>query len=50
VILIFNMEILSYSLVALSEALYTLIFFLFLILFVRAKDLRQFFLQGFFWE
>ena len=46
VILIFNKDLLESSLVALSEALYTLIFFLFFILFIKAKSLRGIFISG----
>lgn len=45
-ILIFNKEILDMSLVALSEAVYILSFFLFFILFVKAKSLRDIFAAG----
>jgi len=47
IILIFNREILQMSLVALSEEVYTLAFFLFFILFVRATSLRAIFVAGF---
>ena len=46
VILIFNREILDMSLVALSEEVYTLFFFLFFILFVKARSLRAIFIAG----
>ncbi len=46
VMLIFNREILNASLVALSEAVYTLAFFLFFILLVQAKTLRSVFIAG----
>jgi 4-amino-4-deoxy-L-arabinose transferase-like glycosyltransferase len=46
VILIFNKEILDASIVALSEAAYTLLFFLFLILFVKAKSLKALFVSA----
>jgi len=46
VILIFNKEILDASLVALSEAIYTLIFFLFFIFVTKAKSLRGVFIAG----
>ena len=46
VLLIFNKEILEVSLVALSEAVYSLSFFLFFILFVKAKSLRDIFVTG----
>ena len=46
VILIFNREILDMSLVALSEAVYTPIFFLFFFLFIKAKTLRGIFIAG----
>ena len=46
VILIFNREILNASLVALSEAVYTLAFFLFFIFLVNAKSLRSVFIAG----
>jgi 4-amino-4-deoxy-L-arabinose transferase-like glycosyltransferase len=46
VILIFNREILDMSLIALSEALYTSIFFLFFFVFVKAKTLRGIFIAG----
>jgi 4-amino-4-deoxy-L-arabinose transferase-like glycosyltransferase len=45
-ILIFNREILDMSLIALSEAVYTPIFFLFFFLFVKAKTLRGIFAAG----
>jgi hypothetical protein len=47
IILIFNREILQMSLVALSEEVYTLVFFLFFILFVKANSLRTIFVAGF---
>ncbi len=46
VIFIFNKEILDASLVALSEAVYTLAFFVFFILLVHAKSLRSVFVAG----
>lgn len=46
VMLIFNKEILDFSLVALSEAVYTPIFFLFFFLFIKAKTLRGIFIAG----
>ncbi len=46
VILIFNKDILDVSIVALSEAVYTLFFFLFFMVFIRAKSLRDIFLAG----
>jgi 4-amino-4-deoxy-L-arabinose transferase-like glycosyltransferase len=46
VILIFNREILDASLIALSEAVYTLAFFLFFVLLVNAKSLRSVFISG----
>ena len=46
VIFIFNREILDVSLVALSEAVYTLIFFLFFILLIEAKSLKGIFIAG----
>lgn len=46
VILIFNKEILDASLVALSEAAYTLMFFLFFVIWVNAKSLRGIFIAG----
>ncbi len=46
VILIFNKEILDASLVALSETVYTLAFFLFFVLLVNAKSLRSVFISG----
>lgn len=46
VILIFNREILDASLIALSEAVYTLAFFLFFVLLVNAKSLRAVFISG----
>ena len=45
-ILIFNKEMLDASLVALSEAVYTLTFFLFFILLINAKSLRGIFIAG----
>jgi len=45
-ILIFNREILDMSLVALSEAVYTLFFFLFFVLMVKAKSLKDIFVAG----
>lgn len=45
-ILIFNKEILDASLVALSEAVYTLTFFLFFVLLINAKSLRGIFIAG----
>jgi 4-amino-4-deoxy-L-arabinose transferase-like glycosyltransferase len=46
VILIFNRETLEMSLIALSEAVYTPIFFLFFFLFIKAKTLRGIFVAG----
>ena len=46
VILIFNKEILDASLVALSEAVYTLAFLLFFLSLVNAKSLRSVFVSG----
>lgn len=46
VILIFNREILDMSLVALTEAVFTLIFFLFFVLMVKAKSLKDIFVAG----
>lgn len=46
VILIFNKDILNLSLVALSEAVYILVFFLFLVLMVKANSLRNIFISG----
>lgn len=46
VILIFNKDLLDISIVALSEAVYTPIFFLFFYLLVKAKTLRAIFLAG----
>ena len=46
VVLIFNREILEMSLVALSEGVYTLFFFLFFMVFVKAKSLRDIFVAG----
>jgi 4-amino-4-deoxy-L-arabinose transferase-like glycosyltransferase len=46
VILIFNREILDMSLVVLSEAVYTLIFFLFFVLMVKARSLKDIFVGG----
>jgi 4-amino-4-deoxy-L-arabinose transferase-like glycosyltransferase len=48
VILIFNREILEMSLVALSEGVYTLLFFLFLSIFVKANSLKAIFISGIF--
>jgi len=45
-ILIFNREILDMSLIALSEEIYTLLFFLFFILFLEAKSPRAIFVTG----
>lgn len=45
-ILIFNREILDASLVSLSEAVYTLAFFLFFVLLVNAKSSRSVFIAG----
>ncbi len=45
-ILIFNKEILDTSTVALTEGVYTLFFFLFFYLFVKAKSLRDIFISG----
>jgi 4-amino-4-deoxy-L-arabinose transferase-like glycosyltransferase len=45
-ILIFNREILEISQAALSEAVYTPIFFLFFVVMVRARSLREVFLAG----
>jgi 4-amino-4-deoxy-L-arabinose transferase-like glycosyltransferase len=45
-ILIFNKEILDMSTVALSEGVYTLFFFLFFCLFVKARSLRDIFISG----
>ncbi len=47
IILIFNREILQMSLVALSEGVYTLVFFLFFIVFVKANSLKTIFVAGF---
>ena len=46
VILIFNKEILDASIIALSEVAYTLLFFLFFILFVKAKSLKTLFVSA----
>lgn len=46
VILIFSKDILDVSIVALSEAVYTLFLFLFFMVFVKAKSLRGIFLAG----
>lgn len=46
VILIFSKDILDVSIVALSEAVYTLFFFLFFMMFVKAKSLRDIFVAG----
>jgi len=46
VILIFNKEVLDASLVALSEAVYMLMFFLFFVLVINAKSLRGIFIAG----
>ena len=46
VILIFNKEILDASLVALSEAVYMLMFFLFFVSVIRAKSLKGIFVAG----
>ncbi len=46
VILIFCKDILDVSIVALSEAVYALFFFLFFMVFVKAKSLRDIFLAG----
>lgn len=46
VILIFSKDILDVSIVALSEAVYTLFFFLFFMVFIKAKCLRDIFLAG----
>jgi 4-amino-4-deoxy-L-arabinose transferase-like glycosyltransferase len=48
VILIFNREILEMSLVALSEGVYTLLFFLFFSIFVKANSLKAIFISGIF--
>ena len=48
VILIFNREILDMSLVALSEGVYTLLFFLFFSIFVKANSLKAIFISGIF--
>jgi len=45
-ILIFNKEILDFSLVGLSEIVYTVIFFLFFIMMTKAKSLRHIFISG----
>jgi len=47
ILLIFNREILQMSLVALSEGVYTVFFFLFFILFVKASSLKTIFVAGF---
>jgi 4-amino-4-deoxy-L-arabinose transferase-like glycosyltransferase len=47
IILIFNREILQMSLVALSEGVYTLVFFLSFIVFVKANSLKTIFVSGF---
>jgi 4-amino-4-deoxy-L-arabinose transferase-like glycosyltransferase len=46
VILVFSKDILDVSIVALSEAIYTLFFFLFFLVFVKAKSLREIFFAG----
>jgi 4-amino-4-deoxy-L-arabinose transferase-like glycosyltransferase len=46
IILIFNREILNYSCVALSEEVYTTIFFIFFIFAIRANSLRAIFFAG----
>ncbi len=46
VMLIFNKEILDFSLIALSDTVYIPIFFLFFFLFVKAKTLRGIFIAG----
>lgn len=46
VVLIFNREILEMSLVALSEGVYTLLFFIFFSLFVKANSLKAIFISG----
>jgi 4-amino-4-deoxy-L-arabinose transferase-like glycosyltransferase len=46
VILIFNKELLNYSCVALSEEVYTAVFFLFFILIIRANSLGAIFFAG----
>jgi 4-amino-4-deoxy-L-arabinose transferase-like glycosyltransferase len=46
VMFIFNREILDFSLVALSESVYTLILFLFLIMMIKAKSLKDIFISG----
>lgn len=46
VILIFNKEILDFSLIALSDTVYIPIFFLFFFLLVKAKTLRGIFIAG----
>jgi len=48
VVLIFNREILEMSLVALSEGVYTLLFFIFFSLFVKANSLKAIFISGIF--
>ena len=45
-ILIFNKDILDVSIVALSEAVYTVFFFLFFMVFTKAKSFRDVFLAG----
>lgn len=46
VVLIFNREILEMSLVALSEGVYTVLFFIFFSLFVKANSLKAIFISG----
>jgi 4-amino-4-deoxy-L-arabinose transferase-like glycosyltransferase len=46
IILIFNKEILNYSSIALSEEVYTAVFFLFFILIIRANSLGAIFFSG----
>jgi hypothetical protein len=46
ILIIFNKEILDVSIVPLTEMIYTLIFFLFFIVLVKAKNLRAIFLAG----
>ena len=46
IILIFNKEILDYSCIALSEEVYTAVFFFFFILAIRAKSLGAIFFAG----
>lgn len=46
VVLIFNREILEMSLVALSEGVYTLLFFIFFSLFVKVNSLKAIFISG----